>query len=178
MSARGRRGGACSHGRGRGRGGGGRGSSMGPLKPPSSPALLAVKHCARIEMNAPGMVLPHHTDFGLGEGVAFPEADLLGPVAVGGMTLRNNITAAVGVPAATQGLPCVRCLRYWREVPFSACHILVRRMACIRCRHDTQHVCHPVSWQLFVGPLRSLGRREFSLTLGRCLLCFALLRVR
>jgi hypothetical protein len=95
-------------------------------------------------------VFPHHTDFGLGVSVALLEENILGPAAVGGMTLRANIAAAVGVPAATQGFLCMCYLHHWGEVPFSACCILVGGMACTRCDHITQQAWHPVSWQLFL----------------------------
>jgi hypothetical protein len=106
-----------------------------------------------MEVNAPGVMLLHQTDFSLGAGVALPEADLLGPAAVSGMTLRANVATAVGVPAAMQGLLCVRYLRHWREAPFSACCILVEGMACTHCHHVMQQVYRPVSWQLLIMDL-------------------------
>ncbi len=145
MSARGGRGGARGHVIGRGHGGGGRGGNAGLLEPPPTPATLAVEHHARMEANAPGVVLPHHTEFGLGESVALLEADLLRLAAVGGRPLCANVAAAVGVPAAMQGLLYVRCLHHWRKVPVSACRILVGGMAYTRCRHIMQQACRLVS---------------------------------
>ncbi len=145
MSARGGCGGARSRGHGRGRGGDGHGGSAGLLEPPSSLTMLAVERRVCMEANAPGVVLLHHTDFSLGEGMALPEADFLGLVAVSSVTLCANVVIAVGVPAAMGGLLYVRCLHHWREAPFSACCILVGGMACIRCCHIMQQVCRPVS---------------------------------
>ncbi len=112
LSARGRRGGARGCGRGRGSGSGGSGGSVGLPKPPLSPAMLTAERHAYMKVNAPGVVLTHHTDFCLREDVALAEMDLLGLAAVGDMTLCTNIAATVRVPAAMQGLLCVRCLRH------------------------------------------------------------------
>jgi hypothetical protein len=62
------------------------------------------------------VVLPHHTDFGLEQGVALPDADLDGPVAAAGMMLCADVAVAVGVP---RGIPCILCLRHMCEVPFT-----------------------------------------------------------
>jgi hypothetical protein len=60
--------------------------------------------------NAPGVVLPHHTDFGLVDGVVLPKADILRPAAIGSTTLCANVAAAIKVPVAMQELLYVHCL--------------------------------------------------------------------
>jgi hypothetical protein len=178
MCARGWRGGTRGHGRCCGCGGGGRGSSAGPPEHPASLATLAAEHRVCMEASTPGVVLPHHTVFGLGEGVALLEVDLLGPAAVGGVTLCTNVATAIGVPTATHRAPV-----YALPVPLAQgtflCLLHPRGvMACMRCCYDTQQACCSVSWQFLFRLLRSLGRKEFSLTLGRCLLHFALSHMR
>jgi hypothetical protein len=87
--------------------------------------MLTVKHCALKEENAHGVVLPHHTDHGLGEGANLIKADLLRPVTIGMVMLCANAAAVIGPLPALQGLPCVHWLLFWRKAPFSEYRILV-----------------------------------------------------
>ncbi len=92
MSTCGGRGDARGSGRGCSCGDGSHSGSASPSEPPSSPAMLAAERCTRMKMNAPRVVLPHHTDFCLGEGVALPEVDYFEPAAVSTVTLCTNVT--------------------------------------------------------------------------------------
>jgi hypothetical protein len=94
------------------------------------------------------VVLLHHTNLGLEQGVALPDADLDRPVAAAGITLCADVTIAVRMPC---GISYVRCLRHMREAPFTLCRTSMTGMTCTLCRHVTQQVCHRVS-----GPFSSV----------------------
>ncbi len=55
-------------------------------------------HQELLERLTRGVVLTHHADRGLGENVDLPESDLSAPAARGGVTLRTDVSAAVGPP--------------------------------------------------------------------------------
>lgn len=80
-----------------------------------------------MEKNTSGVVLPHHTYFCLGQGVALPDAYRNRPVAAAGVTLHADVAVAVGVP---RGISCVCCPRYMCKAPFTLCHTSVTGIAC------------------------------------------------